>query len=160
MVDSSDPTVPVGTPKPPARRIREGSFGWLIQTIAAAMNARLDVELGPLGLTRHQFGVLMILLDREGLSQAQIGKRINLPGYATTRGMDALEAMDLVERKQDATSRRAYKVFLTDKGRALGPTLFAIVERVNGGMADGLDADQKQALLDSLQVMAGNARSE
>ncbi|MFT4619739.1 MAG: DNA-binding MarR family transcriptional regulator [Sulfitobacter sp.] len=158
MADSSDPTVPIPSGKPEARTVREGSFGWMIQTIAAAMNARLDVELGPLGLTRHQFGVLMILLDIEGISQADIGKRINLPGYATTRGMDALEALDLVQRRPDATSRRAYKVYLTAKGRALGPTLFEIVKRVNGGMAEGLSADQKDALHGGLTIMAGNAR--
>jgi DNA-binding MarR family transcriptional regulator len=158
MADSTDPNTPFPAAKPEARTLREGSFGWMIQTIAAAMNARLDIELGPLGLTRHQFGVLMILLDSEGISQAEIGKRINLPGYATTRGMDVLEAMSLVQRRPDATSRRAYKVYLTAKGRALAPTLFEIVKRVNDAMAEGLSADQKEALRGGLTVMAGNAR--
>ncbi len=146
------------SPTPEARTVRQHSYGWYIQTLAAEMNARMDAELAPLGITRHHFGVLMILLDQEGLSQAEIGKRINLPGYATTRGMDALEAKGLVERRADATSRRAYRVFLTDTGRALGPTLFGIVGRVNGGLAKGLSAEQGDALLVGLRVMSANAR--
>ena len=141
-----------------ARTVREQSLGWHIQTLAAEMNARMDQELDPLGITRHQFGVLMILLDQEGLSQAEIGKRINLPGYATTRGMDALEAKGLVERRADAASRRAYRVFLTATGRALGPSLFAIVGRVNGSMTAGLTPDQRAALLDGMRAISAQIR--
>ena len=136
--------------------MRHNSLGWHIQILANEMNARMDAELAVHDITRHQFGVLMILLEEEGQSQAQIGKVINMPGYATTRGMDALEAKGLVERRADKASRRAYNIYLTEKGRALAPDLFGIIGRVNASMTDGFSQPQIKALLELLQAMSAN----
>jgi DNA-binding MarR family transcriptional regulator len=95
------------------------------------MDKKVQHDLSKHNLTQAQFGIMMTLLEEDGISQSEIGSRITMPGYATTRNLDSLEDMKLLERRQDPTSRRSYCIYLTDKGRAVAPELYKIVKGVN-----------------------------
>jgi len=110
-------------------------------------------QLSPLDLTQPQFAIIMNLLEKDGVSQTAIGKLVIMPGYAMTRNLDALEKKGLIERQTDESSRRSFQIVLTDQGRELAPTLFAIIAKVNGDLLDGLDekeVTQLKALLTKL----------
>ena len=103
-------------------------------------------QLEPLGLTQVQFAILMILMEEDGISQAAIGKRIILPGYAMTRNLDALEERQFIERRPDEKSRRSFRIVLTDEGRALAPMLFEIVTKVNSDFLSDLEETEVSQL--------------
>lgn len=115
----------------PARLVRMSSVGWMLKRLGSHLDTEMSVALKKIDLNLNQFVMLMTLMESEGLTQAELGKKISMPAYATTRTLDALEATCYVERRTDERSRRSYRIFLTPKGQEIGPVLFKIVERVN-----------------------------
>ena len=88
-------------------------------------------ELREHNLTLGQFAIMMTLLEGDGISQKEIGEKVRMPGYGTTRNIDVLEAAGFLTREKQAKTRRSFAIRLTEKGCGLGPALFEIVQRVN-----------------------------
>jgi len=114
-----------------AQQVRESSVGWMLKRLSVDLDKAVANELKKLGLLTGEFAILMTLLEEECLTQTGIGKKITMPGYATTRNIDALEAKALVQRHKDEQSRRNYRIFLTQEGRVLGAQLFEVVRVCN-----------------------------
>lgn len=129
-----------------AAMTRSGSTGWLVKSLGAWLDNQIDMHLKPLGLTKAQFAIIMTLLENDGVTQAEIGRKILMPGYATTRNIDKLESTELLKRQNHKLSRRAHSIFLTEKGKKLAPTLFSIVENVNTLFLKPIDDKDKQKL--------------
>ncbi len=138
-----------------AGTVRQTSAGWMLKRLCAYLDADMNDELRHVDLNLNQFAVLMTLLEVEGLTQAEIGRRIAMPGYSTTRSMDSLEEKRLVDRRPDERSRRSHRIYLTEQSRALAPELFAIVMRVNQRLLAPLDKGDRERLVIILeQVLA------
>lgn len=133
-----------------AKTTRQTSVGRMLNLLTRRLNAEMNVRLTPLGLSIAEFSILMNLLEHEDQTQTQLGEKTALPPYSTTRSIDALVSLDLVERRDDPTSRRAHRIFLTDKGHAIGPAIFAIVAEVNDWVLDGLGAGERQTFTTTL----------
>jgi len=130
----------------PAQRVRENSVGWMLKVLCTSLDAEMSNELRRLDLNTGQFAVLMTLSEAEGLTQAEIGKKITMPGYATTRTIDALEEKQFVERRKDDRSRRSYRIYLTDQSRRIIPELFTIVMKVNEQLLSVLSSTERKHL--------------
>ena len=79
-------------------------------------------RLAPHGVTPVQYALLRVLWEREGQSGAELGERLQLDSATITGILDRLERAALVERRADPTDRRAQRIFVTARGRALqGP---------------------------------------
>lgn len=118
------------------------------------MDERMNEKLKPLGLSLSQFTIIMTLLEKEGLTQVEIGQRVMLPGYATTRNIDRLESLGYVKRRRHETSRRSYRILLTDAGRALAPHLFTVTKSVNEHFLATIEEEEKAELLRILIMVA------
>lgn len=139
---------------PPARNVRENSVGWMLKVLCTSLDAEMGNELKRLDLNLGQFAVLMTLSEAEGLTQSEIGKKIAMPGYATTRTLDALEQKQFVERRRDERSRRSYRIFLTDRSRLVVPEMFAIVRKVNEGLLSALSTSEREQIAELLKKLA------
>lgn len=118
----------------------------MIKVLCTTLDAEMSLELKRLDLIQGQFAVLMTLMEEEGLTQAEIGKKILMPGYATTRNIDALEEKQLVERRKSEQSRRSYCIHLTSRGRSLAPKLFGIVRGVNERLLSNIEPSEQAQL--------------
>jgi len=131
--------------KPKAQNIRKNSIGWMLKTLCHRLDTDMDKALKQLNLSPGQFAILMALMEREGQTQTEIGNKMTMPGYATTRNIDALEKMKIVVRRKDERSRRIYRIHLTDNGRKIAPNLIETVGRINKELLLPLDVlEQKQ----------------
>lgn len=130
----------------PASEIRKSSTGWLIKSLGAWLDHQMDIRLTPLGLSKGQFAIIMTLLENEGVTQAEIGRKVLMPGYATTRNIDKLELNELLKRQRHKSSRRAHSIYLTEKGRELAPALFSIVKDVNSVFLESIDDKNRKEL--------------
>lgn len=128
------------------QKTRESSIGWMLKVLTTSLDSEMNSELKRLDLNISHFAVLMTLLENEGLTQTEIGKKVIMPGYATTRTIDALEQKKLVNRCKDEKSRRSFKIFLTHLGHELAPDLFNIVSRVNEDLLSVLNPTEKKNL--------------
>ena len=133
--------------------MRNTSVGWMFKMICTRLDADMSKELNSLNLNLNEFAVLMTLLQQQGITQTEIGKKIIMPGYSTSRNLDSLEEKELVERRTDAQSRRNFRIFLTDKGREMGPKLFNTVRTVNQHFLSELDSGERKQLTSILQKL-------
>ena len=120
------------------KHIRENSLGWLLKMLSQKIDRIMAKELSKMGLNINFFAVLMTLLEKEDLTQTELGKAVGVPGYTTTRTLDRLEEMEFVQRRPDPNSRRAHRIFLTKQGRDIGKNLPALVKKVNSDFSSSL----------------------
>ncbi|MDX8350037.1 MarR family transcriptional regulator [Cognatiyoonia sp. IB215446] len=138
---------------------REESFGFLVQSIARTLDAKMKVELQKVGVDIKIFANLMMLGQQDGINQREIGQRLNFPEYFTSRNVDALVDAGFAERRPDPDSRRSFLVFLTDKGRAKAEELPAIVRSVNDDVLSDLTKTERKSIMALMQKVAGVAHS-
>jgi len=102
-----------------AKLRRDESFGWLIAVLSKRLGEDFDARLQELGLRIGVWPTLFALWEEDGITQSVLAEKCQTAHYTTTRVLDELEDMQLVERRPHPTNRRATQVFLTDKGKAL-----------------------------------------
>ncbi len=135
---------------------RQASFGWLINVVAGKAEKRLDAELKQHGLTVALWPTMMCLWEEEGVTQRQIALKAKVENSTTTRTLDKLEKLGLVERRDDPQSRRNYRIYLTERGKALRDNVAAIPLAINAELLTTLNDDEQTQLIHLLQKVVAN----
>ena len=141
-----------------AREAREGSFGFLIQTLARRLDATMKDRLQECGVDIKIFANLMVLSEQDGINQRQLGEKLDFPEYYTSRNVDAAVKAGLVERRPDPNSRRSFLVFLTQAGRDKAAQLPKIIKKTNDDFLAPLSPDERRDVVRLLQKAAGIER--
>ena len=136
--------------------VRLNSSGWYLKILGTWMDKMMHERLVPLGLSLNQFIIIMTLLEEDGLSQVDIGQKTMLPAYATTRNIDKLVSLGYVKRKRHESSRRSYRIMLTEEGKDIAPALFQATKSVNELFLSQLEEDQKTEFQKILRVLIKN----
>jgi len=102
-------------------------------------------------LTPQQFGLLGFLWQEDGISQALLSAKSQID--RTTMGglIDRLEKEGLVVRQAHPEDRRAYRICLTEKGKALQPELTPLALRAQDTLIAKLTSDEIDALKSLLE---------
>lgn len=137
-----------------ARKAREGSFGFLLQTVARRIDANMKEQLAAIGIDVKIFANLMYLSERDGINQRQIGEMLDFPDYYTSRNVDALVNAGLAERRPDPNSRRSTLIFLTDKGRSVARKLPPVIAECNARFLEPLSESERKQVIGLLQKVA------
>ena len=66
-----------------------------------------------------QFDFLMVLYHKDGISQENLAKILKVSKATSTRALQSLEKEGYVYRQRDENDLRAYKVYLTEKGKEI-----------------------------------------
>lgn len=132
---------------------RQSSFGWLINVVANDAAKTFDTELKKHGLTLALWPTLMCLWEEEGVTQRDIAQKSKVENSTTTRTLDKLENLGLVERQPDPNSRRAFRIYLTNEGRALKETLVPIPMAINQKLLSSLEPEERDEIIRLLQKM-------
>lgn len=111
------------------------------------------------GIGSGNFGYLMSLYREEGVTQDALTKKLNYDKATTTRALMRLESLGYIVRKNDFDDKRAYRVYLTDRGRALEPYVRKVLETWAGLITEGFTEEEKKTAYDLLQRMANHAIS-
>jgi DNA-binding MarR family transcriptional regulator len=113
-------------------------------------------NLAPLGLTLSMWFALRSLWEADGLSQAELGRRIELNPAAVVAVVNALEEAGLVQRRRTREDRRVYHVFLTARGRKLRTKATALALQVDARALRGIDHAEIERTLATLKRLRGN----
>ncbi len=138
-----------------AKAMRESSFGFLIQTLAREIDAKMKLALKDVGVDVKVFANLMLLSEEDGINQRTLGEKLNFPEYYTSRNVDALVEAGYAERRPDPNSRRSFLIFLTDAGRKKASELPKITRLVNDDALNNLTMAERQKVVKLLQKAAG-----
>lgn len=108
-------------------------------------------------LSPSQFNVLNLLHSSpEGLSQSELGRQLITHRSNVTGLVDRLEARGLVQRKEAAGDRRAYRVVLTRAGSALLKQILPCYYEKADRVWDGVSSGRISELLTALDHVARN----
>ncbi|ANU39170.1 MarR family transcriptional regulator [Vibrio scophthalmi] len=132
---------------------RQSSFGWMINVVAGKAEKMFDAELKKHGLSVALWPTMMCLWEEEGVTQRDIAAKSKVENSTTTRTLDKLENLGLVERRADPHSRRSYRIYLTEQGRSLKEQLLPIPVAVNQTMLSSLNDKEQQQMIALLQKM-------
>ena len=125
----------------------------MINVIANKAAKQFDNELKQHGLTVALWPTMMCLWEEEGVTQRDIAKKSKVENSTTTRTLDKLEKLSLIERRDDPNSRRSFRIYLTPEGRALKDKLLPIPMAVNHDLLSSLEPTEQKEMLRLLQKM-------
>ncbi|MGF1773294.1 MarR family transcriptional regulator [Vibrio wakamikoensis] len=134
---------------------RESSFGWLLNVVANHASKEFDQRLKEKGLTLALWPTLMCLWEKEGINQREIAQMSKVESSTTTRTIDKLETLGLVERQPDPDSRRSFKIYLTEEGRALKKEVIHLPLEVNQQLLNPLTKQEQATMVQLLQKLVG-----
>ncbi|MEZ8824515.1 MarR family transcriptional regulator [Vibrio sp. 10N.261.55.A7] len=132
---------------------RKTSFGWMVNVVANQAAKKFEIELKKHGLTVALWPTMMCLWEEEGVTQRDISAKSKVENSTTTRTIDKLEKLGLVERRDDPNSRRSFRIYLTQQGHDLKEVLLPIPIAVNNDMLSSLDAKEQAEMIRLLQKM-------
>ena len=120
------------------------------------MDIKMHERLKSLDLSISQFAIILILHEKNGLTQVEIGHEAMLPAYHTSRNIDKLKSLGYVKRKRHESSRRSYRILLTEAGRDLAPGLYEASDSINNLLLSPLEESQKTEFLRTLSMLAAH----
>lgn len=127
-----------------------------VLSLAAAIDRDCAALLAPHGLSEGRF-VLLFLLDAAGeggLAPKDLAQRAGISRATVTGLLDGLAHEGLVLRLPDAQDRRALRIQLTPRGRALARPLLARHGRWIASLFSALNDRERQQLARLLDKVA------
>lgn len=132
------------------------NLGSLISDVSHFMRRAFDERARGIGVSRPQWRVLTMLQRHEGINQGGLAELIEVEPITLCRMVDRLQEADLVERRADPADRRAWRLFLTDKARALLQEMRPLALGLFDEAMAGLSAEDQDYLFKTLAKVRTN----
>jgi DNA-binding MarR family transcriptional regulator len=94
------------------------------------------------GITPAQTGLLFVLGKEDGVLIGEAGAALDLGPAGISGLVDRMVAARLVERRADAADKRAWRVHLTAKGRAMLARAKAETADLNARLMEGFSCEE------------------
>ena len=94
-------------------------LSYLVKWVERGLRLRLDLALDPHGVTTPEYTALSVLREREGLSSAQLARRVFVTAQAMNQLVIRLERRGLIARAPSENHAKTMSMSLTPKGRSL-----------------------------------------
>jgi len=104
----------------------EISIGQLVSMIHRTHMVYLNNRMKKLDISAGQFPFLMVLFNKEGITQDEIAADVHMDKGTVARALKKLEDNRYIYRAVDLNNRRKYIIYLTEKGKLVVPKILAI----------------------------------
>jgi DNA-binding MarR family transcriptional regulator len=101
----------------PLEPLLSNDLDYLIRMLRFREVSVIDAFLDSLGLSLGSWYPLIFLHSEDGISQRELGNRLNLKDASIGKAIDVMEEAGLLLRAADPGDRRKSLVFLTAKGK-------------------------------------------
>lgn len=132
------------------------NIGTLLAQVSRLLRRSFDARARSIGVTRPQWQVLSLLKLHAGSNQGSLAEMLEVEPITLGRMIDRLQEAALVERRADPADRRAWRIFLTEKGEALLEQLFPSARETLAGALDGVSEDERDQFRAVLSRMRAN----
>lgn len=134
----------------------EDNIGSMIAQVARLMRRSFDERARSIGVTRPQWQVLSLLVRHEGINQGGLAEILEVEPITLGRMIDRLQEAAVVERRPDPADRRAWRLFLTEKGNQLVSQLRPLALETLETALDGVAESHRDEMMAALDRMRGN----
>jgi MarR family transcriptional regulator for hemolysin len=140
-----------------ARQQLRGGFASLVARAARQWRRTVDRRLQPFGLTEATW-LPLIYLARASvpMRQKELAAALALDGSSVVRLLDALEASELVARREEDGDRRARILVPTRRGLSIAEQVEAVSREVRNAALAGVSDDQLEAATAVLELICLN----
>ncbi len=129
----------------------EGGLSWRLSVAGRLVRTQADVRMGRDAPACAQgVGVLMRLLELDGLTQATLARVQRVEPSSMCRMIDRLERDGFVERRRDPGDRRSTRVHLTAAGREVAHRGVDHARALDDEIFGELSDDERANLADML----------
>lgn len=132
------------------------SIGRDISHLFRSIRNYMGRQLEPYGIGDAQFPFMMLLLHEDGISQESLATALKCDRATSARSIARLEDAGYVCRVVDPDDRRAYKVFLTEKGKDMGHIMWSVSKDLNDMLLEGFTDEEKLAFRNMIQRAGTN----
>ena len=134
------------TPLAPPAAALEDRLSWRIAVTGRLIRSAADAALAGHGIGAQAFGMLLRLVEADGLTQADLARRQRVEPASVCRMVDRLSRDGLVERTADPSDRRSTRVVLTPAGRELAELAGVRTQAVEERVASSLEPEERAEL--------------
>lgn len=138
---------------------RTDSLGYQIGLLGRLYDRHLQDALKEFGVAPGQFAPLVMLFEQDGLTQADLCRRINVEQPTMANTLARMERDGLVKRKSDTVDKRRTLVFLTPKAKDVQNKIMNAVRDVSSHALANLSAAEQDEVFRLLSRMADNLAS-
>ncbi|NKF07656.1 MarR family winged helix-turn-helix transcriptional regulator [Clostridium gasigenes] len=119
----------------------------------------LDKVLKEYELSSGSYPYLLTLMENEGISQNKISKELGHDKAMSARTITKLIKLGYFNRKEDEDDSRAYKLYLTEKGKDVIPKVIDKVRKLIDIITRDLNEEEKITTMDSLDKILKNIKN-
>jgi MarR family transcriptional regulator for hemolysin len=131
---------------------RRRKFGFLLTALSRKYVLRFEQRARDESLTLTQCKVLVHLEKNGGVSQAKLAELADVDPMTMGRILDRMEADGLLERRPDATDRRARCLYLTRKAKPLLDKIWRWGGVTRAEAFAGIDPQERDTFIDLLET--------
>jgi len=128
-----------------------------VNTISRITQSYTDEAMAKLNLTSGTYPFLLVLYRKEGINQNEISRELNVDKAMSARSIKKLIDLQYIEKKEDEKDSRAYKLYLTEKGRAIVPEIKKEIQQWIKIITKDLSKDEEELLEELLSRVLGKA---
>jgi len=132
------------------------SVGRFISYIYRGGQTFIGKELEEYGIGSGQYVYLLALYKKDGIIQDTLADLLKTDKATVARSLKKLEEEGYITRCRSVSDRRAFEIYLTDKGRQLRPVLIDILNQWMEVLLKDFTAEEKDHLLILLKKMFSN----
>ena len=137
---------------------RIDSLGYQIGLLNRLYDRCLQDALKDFGVAPGQFAPLVMLFEEDGLTQAELCRRINVEQPTMANTLDRMERDGLIRRKADADDRRRAHVFLTARAKDIQAQVMEAARAVSNRTVAGLSAGDQDDMFRLVARMVENLK--
>lgn len=138
---------------------RDMAFGYLLHDVTLLFRKHFDRRATRFGLTRAQWRALKCLHLRQGIRQSELAEYLEMEAIAVGRVIDRLQAAGFVERRADPNDRRCWRLYPTERARAVAEDMEDIARGLRVDATRNIDAAELKQMIDVLTRIKQNLQA-
>lgn len=135
-----------------------GNFGLLIANIKNKMRKRMNDKLKPYNLTPEQRAILLILGDKNGMTQMQLCELTSMEPSNLSMTLKRLENKKFIEKTDHPDDPRAYLVRLTQKAENSIVELAGLSVALGDNLFEEIDENDLRIMCQTLKKIDENLK--
>ncbi|MCP3772183.1 MarR family transcriptional regulator [Paenibacillus sp. MZ04-78.2] len=136
----------------------EKYIGVVVHRADLKLNNYYQKVVNPFDITVDQWEILVILWEKEGITQKELAERLYKDQTNIARMLFKLEKKGFVHRVTHETDRRSLRVYLTPKGREIKEDILAPSIEAYKKTIEGLSEEEVETFRRILAVMYNNVK--
>tara|TARA_B100001094_G_C17602216_1_gene517143 strand:+ start:75 stop:512 length:438 start_codon:yes stop_codon:yes gene_type:complete len=135
---------------------RQDALGYQIGLLSRLFDRMLEIELSEFNVSPGQYPALVMLFEKDGLTQAELCRRIHVEQPTMANTLKRMERDGLIRREPDSTDKRQSRIFLSELAKEVKIRLIEKARKVPEIAMYGLENDEKDKIFNLMSKLIEN----